>query len=102
MVLDARNEKCSFADQITLHLSPVVDSIGKYFLDLENRQVNSWVLGLFSVDEAVFSDIEIEAKVQFLGLREDNTQKIDFGNTQLATFWRKIGVEYIHYCRKKP
>jgi len=47
MVLDARNEKCSFTDQITLHLSSVIDSIGKYFPDLENRQVNAWVLRPF-------------------------------------------------------
>ncbi|XP_025202808.1 zinc finger BED domain-containing protein 5-like, partial [Melanaphis sacchari] len=91
MVLDEKNEKCSFANQITLHLLSVVDSIDKYFPDLENRQVNTWVLRPFSVDESVFSDIEIEAKAQFLELREDNTQKIDFKNTQLATFWRKIG-----------
>jgi len=48
----------------------------------------------FSVDENVFPDTEIETKSQFLGLREDNTLKIDFENTQLATFWRKIGGEY--------
>lgn len=94
MVLDEKNEKCSFTDQITLHLFSVVESIEKYFPDLENRYVNAWVLRPFSVDESVFPDIEIEAKAQFLGLREDNTLKIDFENTQLATFWRKIGGEY--------
>ncbi|XP_060855696.1 protein FAM200A-like [Metopolophium dirhodum] len=94
MVLDERNEKCSFTDQIALHLLSVVDSIGKYFPDLKNRQVNAWVLRPFSVDENVFPDTEIETKSQFLGLREDNTQKIDFYNTLLATFWRKIGGEY--------
>jgi hypothetical protein len=46
------------------------------------------------VDEGIFSDTEIKAKAQFLGLREDNTLKIDFKNTQLATFWQKIGGEY--------
>ncbi|XP_025420883.1 zinc finger BED domain-containing protein 5-like [Sipha flava] len=94
MVLDERNEKCSFTDQIALHLLSVVDSISKYFPDLKNRQVNAWVLRPFSVDENVFPDTEIETKSQFLGLRENNTQKIDFENTQLATFWRKIGGEY--------
>lgn len=43
MVLDERNEKCTFTDQIALHLLSVVDSIGKYFPDLKNRQVNAWV-----------------------------------------------------------
>lgn len=46
------------------------------------------------MDENVFPDTEIETKSQFLGLREDNTQKIYFENTQLVTFWRKIGGEY--------
>jgi len=46
------------------------------------------------VVESVFPDIEIEAKAQFLGLREDYTQKIYFENTQLATFWQKIGGKY--------
>lgn len=42
IVLDEKNENCSFTDQITLRLS-VVDSICKYFLDLNNHQVNTWV-----------------------------------------------------------
>ena len=61
---------------------------------MNNRLVNAWVLRPFSVDESVYPDIEIEAKTQFLELREDNTQKIDFENIQLATFWRTIGGEY--------
>ena len=77
-----------------LHLLSVVDSIGIYFPNFKNCQVNAWVLRPFSVDESVFPDIEIEAKAQFLGLHEDNTQKIDFENTQLAKFWQKIGGKY--------
>jgi len=91
MVLDEINEKCSFTDQIALHLLSAVDSISKYFSDLKNRQVNTWVLRSFSVDENVFPDTEIETKSQFLGLHEDNTKKKDFENIQLATFWQKIG-----------
>lgn len=68
---------------------------------MKNRQVNVWVLRPFSVDESVFSDTEIEAKAQFLGLREDNTQKIDFENTKLVKFWRIIGGEY-PLLSKKP
>jgi hypothetical protein len=46
------------------------------------------------VNENVFPNIEIYVKLQFLRLLENNTQKIDFENAQLATFWRKIGGEY--------
>jgi len=46
------------------------------------------------LDENVFPYNEIETKSQFLGLREDKTQIIDFENTQLATFWQKIGGKY--------
>jgi len=51
-------------------------------------------LGTFSADESVFTGIGIEAKAQFSGLREDNTQKIDFENARLATFSRKFAGEY--------
>jgi len=56
MVIDERNEKCSFTDQMALHFLSVVDLIGKYFPDLKNRQVNAWVLRPFSVDENVIPD----------------------------------------------
>jgi len=37
MVLDERNEKCSFTDQIDFHLLSVVDAISKYFPELKHR-----------------------------------------------------------------
>lgn len=100
MVLNTRNDKCSFTDKITLHLFSKVDSIVKYFPDLQNRQVNAWVLRPYSMDEWVVLDIEIDVKAQFFGLHENNTQKIEFKNIQLATFGKKIGGEY--YCQKMP
>lgn len=38
---------------------------------------------LFSTEKGVFSDIEIETKVQFLKLRENNRQKTDIKNIHL-------------------
>lgn len=68
MGIEKINEKFSFT----------LDSICKYFPDLKNCQINTRVLRLFSVDESIFSGIKIEAKAQFLGLYEDNKQKIGF------------------------
>jgi len=61
--------------------------MNKYFSDLENH---TWALRLlFSLDKAVFPDIENWNWSQST-IPGKNCTKIDFGNTQLAKCWRKI------------
>uniref|UniRef100_A0A8D9EPM7 SCAN domain-containing protein 3 n=1 Tax=Cacopsylla melanoneura TaxID=428564 RepID=A0A8D9EPM7_9HEMI len=94
MILDQSNEECTFTKEIGDHLSSVISCISKYFPNLENRETNAWVLRPFSVNEESFPDSETQAKVQFLGLREDNTLKHDFEENEISTFWIRTGNEY--------
>lgn len=51
MILDQSNEKCSFTEEISHHISSVISSISSYFPHLKNREANAWVLRPFSVNE---------------------------------------------------
>ena len=48
----------------------------------------------FSVEEGVIKDDDVTAKAEFHCLREDNTLKADFQDSDLATFWHKAGTGY--------
>lgn len=48
---------------------------------------------IFSDDDTI-RDEDVAAKVEFLGLRENSTFKIEFQNYDLTTFWRKADAEY--------
>lgn len=61
---------------------------------MDNRQSNSWILRPFSTDDDIIRDEDVAAKVEFLGLRENSTLKVEFQNYDLSTFWIKTGAEY--------
>ena len=53
-----------------------------------SRDMNAWIVRPFSVEEGVIKDEDVTAKVEFLSLREHNTLKVDFRDSDLTTFWR--------------
>jgi len=86
--------KITFRNAVAQHLSTVIESLKQYFPDLDNRQSNSWILRPFSTVDDIFKDEDVAAKVEFLGLRENSTFKVEFQNYDLCTFWIKAGTEY--------
>ncbi|GBP07466.1 hypothetical protein EVAR_100225_1 [Eumeta japonica] len=60
---------------------------------MDSRE-SSWILRPFSTCVDIFKDEDVLAKVEFLGLRENNSLKVDFQNDKLGTFWRKAAAEY--------
>ncbi|GBP91744.1 Protein ZBED8 [Eumeta japonica] len=61
---------------------------------MDSRESYSWILRPFSTCVDIFKDEDVLAKVEFLGLRENNSLKVDFQNDKLGTFWRKAAAEY--------
>ena len=55
----------------------------------------------FSVEERVVKDDGVTAKAEFLGLREGNTLKADFQDSDLATFWHKL-IRDIQFSQTDP
>ncbi|GBP62958.1 SCAN domain-containing protein 3 [Eumeta japonica] len=89
-----KTDKITFEDSVVQHLSSVISSLQQYFPDTDNRQSNSWVLRPFLTGDHIFKDEDMSAKVEFLGLREDCTLKVEFQNYDLCTFWKKVRAEY--------
>lgn len=84
--------KITFENSVVQYLS--ADSLKQYFPDMDNRQSSSWILRPFTTDDNIIKDEDVAAKVEFLGLRENTTCRVEFQNYDLSTFWRKTGAEY--------
>jgi hypothetical protein len=55
--------------------------------------MNAWIVRLSVVQENVTEGKDIEANTESVGLREDNTQRADFQDSDMATFWREATLE---------
>lgn len=86
--------KITFENSVVQHLSAVIDSLKQYFPDMDNRQSSSWMVRPLTTDDNIIKDEDVAAKVEFLGLRENTTCRVEFQNYDLSTFWRKAGAEY--------
>ncbi|XP_037299508.1 protein ZBED8 [Manduca sexta] len=89
-----KQEKITFENSVVQHLTAVIDSLQQYFPNMDSRESYSWILRPFSTCVDIFKDEDVSAKVEFLGLRENNSLKVDFQNDKLSTFWRKAAAEY--------
>ncbi|XP_039750840.1 SCAN domain-containing protein 3-like [Pararge aegeria] len=98
--LNTEQNEITFKNSVIQHLSAIIDSLKQYFPDLDNRQSNSWILRPFSTDDDIIRDEDVAAKVEFLGLRENSTLKVEFQNYDLSTFWIKTGAEYPVLCNR--
>lgn len=61
---------------------------------MDSRECYSWILRPYSTCVDIFKDEDVSAKVEFLGLRKDNSLKVDFENNEVGTFWRNATAEY--------
>ncbi|CAH1963993.1 unnamed protein product [Acanthoscelides obtectus] len=93
-LVNNKQEKISFENSVVQHLTAVIDSLQQYFPNMDSRESYSWILRPFSTCVDIFKDEDVSAKVEFLGLRENNSLKVDFQNDKLSTFWRKAAAEY--------
>lgn len=93
-LVNNKQEKITFENSVVQHLTAVIDSLQQYFPNMDSRESYSWILRPFSTCVDIFKDEDVSAKVEFLGLRENNSLKVDFQNDKLSTFWRKAAAEY--------
>ncbi|XP_074039984.1 zinc finger BED domain-containing protein 5-like [Leptinotarsa decemlineata] len=93
-LVNNKQEKITFENSVVQHLTAVIDSLQQYFPNMHSRESYSWILRPFSTCVDIFKDEDVSAKVEFLGLRENNSLKVDFQNDKLSTFWRKAAAEY--------
>lgn len=93
-LVNNKQEKITFENSVVQHLTAVIDSLQQYFPNMDSRESYSWILRPFPTCVDIFKDEDVSAKVEFLGLRENNSLKVDFQNDKLSTFWRKAAAEY--------
>lgn len=93
-LVNNKQDKITFENSVVQHLTAVIDSLQQYFPNMDSRESYSWILRPFSTCVDIFKDEDVSAKVEFLGLRENNSLKVDFQNDKLSTFWRKAAAEY--------
>ncbi|GBP88558.1 SCAN domain-containing protein 3 [Eumeta japonica] len=72
-----------------------LNSLQQYFPNMDSRESYSWISRPFSTCVDIFKDEDVLAKVEFLGLRENNSLKVDFQIDKLGTFGRKAAAEYL-------
>jgi hypothetical protein len=58
----------------------VTESTSRYFTDVEQHDMNAWILGPFTVEEKVMEDKHVKAKAEFLGPQDGNTLKAEARN----------------------
>jgi hypothetical protein len=65
-LLEATKQKCSFADVIIRHLLSVTESISGCFPDLEQHDMNAWLMSPFTMEEKVIKDNDVKQKENFM------------------------------------
>lgn len=88
------DSSCTFTEEIADHLLAIIDAIDSYFPALDDRVRDEWIARPFSVEENAIRDDDVNAKVEFLALREDAGVKADFIHQHIATFWLNIRGDF--------
>ena len=101
MLDSIHDSECSFTNEIAEHLQAMEDTLTHYFPNLHEREKNLWIVKPFSVAEEIVDDADIQAKIEFLSLRENSELKAVSYEKDHVAFWAGIRDEYPDLSKKE-